>query len=202
MTAGTQGYAEQADKLLQQYEDIRFVDKHRAFLPLLPEHPSRILDVGAGTGADAAWLADHGHTVLAVEPTRELRVPGMALHPSPRIEWLDDSLPHLALTRTMARVFDLVMVIAVWMHLERQQRAIAMPNVASMVKPGGLLLMSLRHGPVPFGRRMFDVSADETVELAQGCGFRAMLRLRAPSVQADNRRAGVEWTQIALVRTP
>jgi hypothetical protein len=29
-----------------------------------------------------------GHRVVAAEPTDELRGPAMALHPSPRIEWL------------------------------------------------------------------------------------------------------------------
>jgi SAM-dependent methyltransferase len=202
VTAGTQGYAAQAEDLIRRYESVPFVDKHRAFLPLIQDRPGHILDVGAGTGADAAWLAERGHTVLAIEPTHALRASGMALHPSPRIAWLDDSLPCLASTRTMARVFDLVLMIAVWMHLDRHERETAMPNVASLVKPGGALLMTLRHGPVPSGRRMFDVTADETVELAQGHGLREILRLRAPSAQAENRRAGVQWTQLALLRTP
>ena len=66
---GTQGYAEQAAQLVQQYEAIPFEHKYRAELALLPARPGRILDVGAGTGVDAAWLAAHGHEVLAVEPT-------------------------------------------------------------------------------------------------------------------------------------
>ncbi len=166
----------------------------------MPERASRVLDVGAGTGADAAWLADRGHHVVAVEPTRALRLPGMERHPSPRIEWLDDSLPDLVATRRTARIFDLVMMTAVWMHLDRRERAIAMPHLACLLGPGGLLLMSLRHGSVPPGRRMFDVAAGETVELAQAHGFREIFRLRAPSVQTLNRRSGVEWTWLALVR--
>ena len=200
MIPGTQGYAEQADELVERYESIRFDEKHRGVLHLIPQRASRIVDIGAGTGADAAWLADQGHHVVAVEPTRELRRHGMERHPSPRIEWLDDSLPDLAETRRTARVFDMVLLTAVWMHLDRRERAIVMPRLAGLLGPGGLLLMSLRHGSVPPGRRMFDVPAGETVELAQAHGFREIFRLRAPSVQTFNRQAGIEWTQLALAR--
>ena len=75
MIPGTQGYAEQAPHLIEQYESLAFADKHRAVLHLLPDKTSQVLDVGAGTGADAAWLAARGHRVIAVEPTAERHGP-------------------------------------------------------------------------------------------------------------------------------
>jgi hypothetical protein len=83
--------AEAAKDILNRYETIPSADEHPPGLHLLPDAPSRTLDIGSGTGRDAAWLAAMGHRVVAAEPTDELRVPGMALHPSPRIEWLKDS---------------------------------------------------------------------------------------------------------------
>jgi protein-L-isoaspartate O-methyltransferase len=65
------------------------------YLHPIPASPGRILDIGSGTGRDAAWFASQDHRVVAIEPTNEMRIPAMALHPSPRIEWLDDSLPDL-----------------------------------------------------------------------------------------------------------
>ncbi|SCG08174.1 hypothetical protein GA0115255_123563 [Streptomyces sp. Ncost-T6T-2b] len=53
----TAGYAEAADALAVQYEQVTFEDVHRDVLHLLPSAPARILDVGAGTGRDAAALA-------------------------------------------------------------------------------------------------------------------------------------------------
>ena len=90
-----------------------------------------MLDIGAGTGRDAASFAAMGHRVVAVEPTDALRLPGMALHRSKRIEWLDDSLPDLARLRSRGDDFDLVMLTAVWMHLDAKQRRQAMPNLAA-----------------------------------------------------------------------
>jgi SAM-dependent methyltransferase len=70
------------------------------------------------------------------------------------IEWLDDSLPDLAAVRARKEAFDLVMLTAVWMHLDEAQRQRAMPNVSALVRNGGIVIMSLRHGPIPPGRRM------------------------------------------------
>jgi protein-L-isoaspartate O-methyltransferase len=40
----------------------------------LPAPPARVLDVGAGSGRDAAWLTSLGLEVVAVEPSVALRV--------------------------------------------------------------------------------------------------------------------------------
>jgi len=58
--------------------------------------------------------------------------------------------------------------------------------------------MSLRHGPVPPGRRMFDVSAAETTELARAQGLAVVLSLRSESAGEENWRAGVTWTRLAF----
>ena len=60
--------------------------------------------------------------------------------------------------------------------------------------------MSLRHGPVPVGRRMFAVSAEETIELAEAHGLRPVLNFRSDSSEEINRLAGVTWTRLALVK--
>lgn len=108
----------------------------------------------------------------AVEPTAAFRSQGMALHPSPRIVWLSDSLPGLERTLRLGREFDLVLLTAVWMHLDEVERRLAMANLATLLAAKGLLAMSVRRGPVPPGRLMFDVPSEETVALAENCGLR------------------------------
>ena len=198
--SGTEGYAEEAAELFKLYESIPAADAHRAVLHLIPTAPGSILDIGSGTGRDAAWFAAQGHRVVAVEPTDAMRLPAMALHPSPLIEWLDDSLPDLALLRARDERFDLVMLSAVWMHLDAQQRRDAMPNLAALLRAGGVMIMKVRHGPVPEGRRMFEVLPEETIELARTQGLHPVLSVRTESSQEANRRAGVTWTNLAFVR--
>jgi protein-L-isoaspartate O-methyltransferase len=200
MRSGTQGYAEQAAFLVEQYEALGFEHKHSEVLHLLPTAPARVLDIGAGTGADAAWLADQGHAVLAVEPTAELREAGQRLHTSPRIAWLDDALPDLRQTLARGEQHALVMLTAVWMHLDATERSAAFPHLVTVTAPSGRVVMTLRHGPVPEGRRMFEVSADETDALAAQHGLLPLLRLRTPSRQPHNVAAGVSWTRLVYER--
>ena len=198
--SGTEGYADEAEELLRRYESIRAADAHRAVLHLIPTTPGSVVDIGSGTGRDAAWFASQGHRVVAVEPTDAMRIPAMALHPSPRIEWLNDSLPDLALLLARREKFDVVMLSAVWMHLDEAQRRQAMPNLAALVRAGGGVIMTIRHGPVPVGRRMFEISAEETIELARIQDLQPMLNVRSESSQEQNRAAGVTWTNLAFVK--
>jgi SAM-dependent methyltransferase len=197
MASGTEGYAAEAARLTLQYESLAFADVHRAVMPLLPSPPASVLDIGAGTGRDAAALAALGHTVLAVEPTAALREAGQRLHASPRLTWLDDALPDLPLLAARGERFDLVMLVAVLMHLDAAERARAMAPLAAAVAPGGLLYMTVRHGPVPPGRRMFEIGDDEIQALAAVHG----LKLAQQSSHGDMLgRASVRWSALAFRR--
>lgn len=192
---GTAGYGANASALAQQYESLRFADVHRDVLHLFPPPPARVLDIGAGSGRDAAALAALGHRVVAVEPTPELRGEGMQRHAAWPIEWIDDHLPALQRTRASGQRHDLILLTAVWMHLDAAERDVAMEAVAALLAEGGLVAMSLRHGPVPQGRRMFDVSAQETTQLAEAHGLtRLFLSEREDMLD----RGDVAWSFLVL----
>lgn len=89
------------------------------------------------------------------------------------------------------------MLTAVWMHLEADERARGMGSLAALLAPQGRILMSLRHGPVPPGRRMFDVSAEETLALAARHGL-ATLHQNSREDMLD--RADVRWSFLGLQR--
>lgn len=59
------------------YEAVDPEQLHGWFAALLPASPALVLDVGAGTSRDAAWLAQLGHDVVAVEPSAALRAEGI-----------------------------------------------------------------------------------------------------------------------------
>jgi len=192
---GTQGYGENAAALADQYESIAFADVHRDVAHLIPAAPSRIADIGAGSGRDAAALARMGHAVVAAEPTRALRLEGQRRHALPTLEWVDDALPGLDGLRGQGRAFDVIMLTAVWMHLDADERRRGMEALAALLAPRGQILMSLRHGPVPAGRRMFDVSAQETIELAAAHGLSSH-HLSEREDMLD--RADVRWSFLGL----
>ncbi|MEU5129740.1 class I SAM-dependent methyltransferase [Streptomyces mobaraensis] len=192
---GTAGYGETAEALAEQYESVDFAEVHREVLHLFPERPGTVLDIGAGTGRDAAALAGRGHRVVAVEPTAALRAVGRRLHADRDIEWIDDALP--GLRTLLGRRFGLVLLTAVWMHLDEDERPAAMETVSGLVGSGGRVLLSLRHGPVPPGRRMFPVTADETAALARRYGLAALHLAHGGDPLG---RADVTWSHLVLER--
>jgi protein-L-isoaspartate O-methyltransferase len=197
--SGTEGYAATAERFAERAESVSFAKLHAKVLHLMPPPPGAVLDVGSGTGRDAAQFAAMGYRVVATEPVAELRTKARELHPSRQIEWLDDSLPDLATLVARKAQFDLIMLTAVWMHLDAAQRRHAMPGLAYLLRPQGVMILSLRHGPVPAGRLMFDVTADETIALAGNEGLRPLLRLDdQPSHLAG--KSDVTWTLLAFAK--
>lgn len=201
LISGTEGYADEAPLLFERYEKIEFSKAHGPVQHLFPTKPSDIVDIGAGTGRDAAHMALQGHSVLAVEPTSELREPAALMRPSQNLDWLNDSLPNLSELLKRGKTYDVVMLNAVWMHLDERQRNVGMRNIAMLTHLGSRVFMSLRHGLVPKGRRMFEVSGDETVRLAEQHGFDSLVNARSASIQNENKAAGVSWTHVVLERT-
>lgn len=114
---GTSGYSEFVSRFCDLGESIDFRDLHACILHLLPETGAKVLDIGAGTGRDAAALAAMGHSVVAVEPMDEFLAAGRARHSSLEIRWVSDSLPALREFPTERGEFDFVLCHAVWQHL-------------------------------------------------------------------------------------
>ncbi|AUG79439.1 SAM-dependent methyltransferase [Kitasatospora sp. MMS16-BH015] len=197
LLASTAGYGEAAAELVAQYESVTFAEVHRDVLGLLPGPPAAVLDIGAGSGRDAAELARRGHPVVAAEPVAELRALGREIHADQPIEWVADALPELPLLRAAGRRFELVLLTAVWMHLDAAERTTAMAALTELLAPGGLAAVKLRHGPVPPGRRMYDVSAAETTALAARHGLAAVHLSERPD---PHHRPGVSWSDLVLRR--
>jgi SAM-dependent methyltransferase len=192
------GYASAATDLIVRFERVSSAVLYEPVADLLPSSPSRILDIGAGTGRDAVWLASKGHEVIAVEPVDELRHAGMALHKTRRIEWSNDRLPHLHDLRERKWCFDRVLLSAVWQHLDDDERPVAMRSLSDLTARGGMLIMSLRHGPGEPSRRVYEARAEDTIDMALRAGFELIRQRRAESLQPANRAAGVHWTWLTF----
>lgn len=189
-------YTTHASRLAQDYESVDPSHIHRAWRDHLPTPPARAMDVGAGTGRDAAWLAGVGHEVLAVEPSAGMRAEGNARHPSERIRWIDDVLPGLPAVREMDERFDLILLSAVWMHVPAAERSFALETLAALTAPGGRVVVTLRFGPSPDEREFHPVSAAELRRLARPLGLSAVMETE-PNADQMGRRS-VRWQTLVL----
>lgn len=190
-------YDRQADAFAERYEAVSSEAMLGQVLPALPRPAAGRLaiDIGAGTGRDAAWLARLGYQVVAAEPAAGMRRVAKALHGGVGLRWLDDALPGLERTHALGLSFDLVLLSAVWQHVAPADRPRAFRKISTLMKPGGTLVMTLRNGPAPEGMEMHPTSAAEVEGLARVHGLE-VLRV-APSADQVG-RVGVSWQVVAL----
>ena len=160
-----------------------------------------VLDVGAGTGRDAAALAAMGHRVVAVEPMDRFLADARAKHPSSKIRWVSGSLPGLRALPAEPEQFDFVLCHAVWQHLSNGERAEAIARVATLLKPKGVFALGLRHGPSGGGTHYFPANAAQTVALAATVNLGVELRLEDQPSALPN-KTHVTWTRLAFRKTP
>lgn len=189
-------YNQRAQHYTHAYESVRTEGVHSDWLSLLPDTKLLVLDVGAGSGRDAAWFARQGHEVVAVEPAREMRKRAKTLHSHPAIHWLDDRLPALDEVHALDYRFDVILLSAVWMHVPESQRDRAFRKLTDLLKPSGLLVFTLRSKPADDGRAMYPVSAED---LRHRANQRALevLRDRSRTTDAIGRK-GVQWSTVVF----
>ncbi len=191
-------YDANAEVASERYESVAFERVHGWLADLLPKPPAAVLDVGAGSGRDAAHLSGLGYDVVAVEPSARMRELARARHDDPRINWRDDRLPALKNTFATGLSFDVILVSAVWMHLAPTDRPRAFRKLITLLKPGALLAITLRDGPDDDHRGFHPVTVDELRRLATDHGA----YVERESTNADHRgRGDVRWRQVA-VRLP
>jgi len=100
--------------------------------------PGRALDLAAGDGRNAIWLAAHGWEVAAVDFSAVAldRARASAAAAGVTITWLQADL---LVWRPAPRAFDLVAVM--FLHLPRDERRPVYAAAADAVAPGGRLLV-------------------------------------------------------------
>ena len=178
--------------LAAQYDAMSSDEVHKPWLSLLDSlKPKLALDVGAGSGRDARWLADKGWDVIAVEPSG-LREQGIANSRGYAIEWLDDSMPELFKIRTIGYRFDLILLSAVWQHVKPNIRERAFRFLTELLNPGGVIVILLRQGSDAeenAARQFYEVSPEELDQYAKDRALNKLLWTQT----RDAQRAHVTW---------
>lgn len=191
-----------ATELATRYQQVSARAVHCDWLTLLEPWllaaPRRLLDVGAGSGRDAAFLAGlhQGNMVVAVEPCQALAAQGQCHTREAAVAWVNDAMP--ALSRVTG-TFDLILLSAVWMHLSPESRPLALARLHELLSPDGYLVLSLRLNVSELEMReraMYPVAVDE-VELLALEGGMTLLHVSEPQGDALA-RSGLSWQSLIL----
>lgn len=182
VSATLAAYTERAEELAARYaktDTERFFRWHEE---VLPEPPSSVLDVGAGSGVLADAFAKRGYDVTATEPSPGMAKQSLKLFPKNGVLYFEEALPELTLIRATTGPYEVVVCDAVWMHIPPSARDQAWESLAELTDTGGILTMAVRYGPQPEGRPMHDVDIDAMIEEAAGHGL-TLIKRSQPRLQ-------------------
>lgn len=194
-------YTEHANEIAQRYESVVSpVERYfaQAFTP-----GARVLDVGCGSGRDAARLLASGYDAFGIEPVEALRLAAVTVHPE-----LAERIGEGGLPRTgdaFGGEFDGILCSAVLMHVPDSDLLDAALAIRRLLKPGGRLLLSIpaSRGDLlsgdrdPNGRLFSPYSADEISLLLERLGFTSISRWESDDALG---RSGTSWTTLLLER--
>lgn len=186
-------YAANAGALARRYDSVTTGSLLSGLSDLIPAPPGPVLDIGAGSGRDTAWFQSRGHAVTAAEPVAAFRE--MIAHRVPSANVVDTALPGLA---GLTGPYGLILVNAVWHHLDPRARGLALARLADLLAPDGRLFLALRRGPVPPGAPLHGLDPDAEIARAATAGLALLRRHDAPAHDEDTAAAGISWTWLAL----
>lgn len=144
-------YTTHARDLIRRYESANVSDLHALLADSFPPG-ARLLELGCGSGRDAAFMLENGFDVTASDGIQEMVDAAAACHPL-----LAGRLHHIRLPEDLTPalgIFDGVYTVATLMHLDRPAIQEVFARVRRMLVPGGRLFFS-----VPLSRD--DVADDE-----------------------------------------
>lgn len=133
-------FNDRADELARQYNALDRAKVHADLLSMLPEGTAlKVLDIGAGSGADAAMFAGRGHEVLACEPADVLRKKGEETFKNKNIKWSSDVLPEMSAASEASAPFDVITSVGVLQYVAEENRASSLFKMFSMAAKGGFV---------------------------------------------------------------
>lgn len=194
-------YTENANEIARRYESV--VSPVEQYFALAFKPGARVLDVGCGSGRDAARLLGSGYDAFGIEPVEALRYAAMAAHPELTGRIGEGGLPRIG--DAFGGEFDGILCSAVLMHVPDTDLLDAALAIRRLLKPGGRLLISipasrgdLLSGERDMNGRLFSpYSADEISLLLERLGFRPITRWDSDDVLG---RSGTSWTTLLLER--
>jgi SAM-dependent methyltransferase len=166
----------------QDHRNPRFVhDMVRRFggpavgIPATDAPAPRLVDVGAGTGRDAARLAELGYAVTAIDISPQMVAYARSRHPGLAVDVGDART-----LRTPEPVEVVTCLGSTLLHLDTTADLVAaLGSIAACLRPGGLLVAEMRNGAFLLtdrGRR--ELLDDETVRVVDWEGVRYTSRTR------------------------
>lgn len=166
----TQTYDQFAAQIAERFWETDLTHIWEQFCALLPAG-SRVLDVGCGGGRDAAQFRARGFSVVGMDLSFGMLLEANRRAPGSYIAADMTALP------LRGSSFDAAWINASLLHLPRAASPGVLTEIHALLKPGGVLYLSLKEGEGEIweqreGQRFFTFyQAEEVIQLLEQAGF-------------------------------
>lgn len=133
-------YNNHAASISKQYETADVSAVQELLLEIFPEN-SYLLEIGCGSGRDAAFMVENGYHLVAIDASKNMIREAKELHPilenSLQVGIIPDNLDFTD------NSFDGIYSIATLMHLERNKIDLSIAKIYNSLKNNGKFLFSV-----------------------------------------------------------
>ena len=191
-------YQKNAAKLACRYEQAEVPDLHLALQKTFPA-ASRLLEIGCGTGREAAFLKSCGYDIVCIEPSRPMMEEAFRRHPELEGLLYEGSFPgELPEVLNTAEGFDGIYAVASLMHLKQEELVPAFNRIHKLLKSNGRCLFSVplsrpdltESGYDPMGRYFLLLPEEEWTRQLRTAGFQ---NIRTHSNADGMGRDSITW---------
>lgn len=191
-------YQAEAQSIAAQYQQTDFSSVRKRVANYFPT-TGALLDLGAGSGRDAAYFLAQGYDVIAMDGSPAMLEQACRYHPELRNHSVIHRLP--AALPLKASSIDVVYCMSVLMHLEKSAISAVVTDIYNILRPGGIFGFCTtiaraeldEHGMDDYARRYSVYSLQQWTDICAHTGF----ALRDAWESADIMgRAGTRWGTI------
>lgn len=196
-------YDDNASQVSRKYESADMSHIAHLFLRHLPDKGSKILDLGCGSGRDAAFLLESGYNLRGVDASANMIEEALKEHPELAGRLSVEAVPLPEGSALLKETFQAVVAMAMLMHVPEQDLFQTAFQIKRMLGGGGIAFLSVstgRMGVDAGGRdgngRLFQERPPEELQLIfERLGFRLAAAYRTP----DAFSRGILWHTLVFV---
>ncbi|MDY7030271.1 MAG: class I SAM-dependent methyltransferase [Spirochaetota bacterium] len=195
-------YEANAEELASRYESADVSELHSRLLATF-RPGSSLLEVGCGTGREAAFLIETGCDVDCIEASRSMISLALEYHPELQGRLINGEVP--GCLESISKKYDGIYSIATLMHLEIDDIPVVLERFHSRLKTSGRILISVplsrpdleASGYDPKNRYFLLLSEEEWCDAICAAGFTVI----ETSINADGMgRSSVKWLSCVAVK--
>ncbi|MDZ7794881.1 MAG: class I SAM-dependent methyltransferase [Spirochaetia bacterium] len=175
-------YQQHAEKLSQRYERAEVADLHRRLLDTFSPG-AQLLEIGCGSGREAAYLCGQGYEVQGIDPAPAMIDRALCLHPQLEGRLFQGALPdELPAALLEHEHYNGIYAVASLMHLLQEQLHPTFEHLHQLLTQAGKLLFSVplsrpgldESGYDEKGRYYLLLASDEWIDQAKSAGFHSI----------------------------